>query len=256
MSLLTLQGISKAFGGLQALNDVSFSVREGLIKGVIGPNGAGKTTLFNCISGALAPDSGEILFREGSIQNLPTHMVAKRGIARTFQNIKLFSRMTVLENVMVGRHLRSRSGSISSMLGLPGTRREERSIREKSLQLLDELGIADLSKREATSLAFGRQRIVEFARALAMEPELLLLDEPAAGLNIQETREISRMITRIRERGITILIIEHDMSLIMDISDEIVVLGSGRKIAEGLPGDIQRNAEVIRIYLGDENAAG
>lgn len=254
MSFLTIQGLSRSFGGLRAVDDVSFSVERNMIKAVIGPNGAGKTTLFNLISGALAPDSGEVAVDGSPIQGWPPYRIARQGISRTFQNIKLFSHMSVLENVMIGRHIRTRAGFVQAMLRLPGARREEREIREKSMDILKLLGIDDLAGQEASSLPFGKQRIVEFARALATEPVLLLLDEPAAGLNIYETAHISDMITTIRERGVTVLVIEHDMSLVMNISDEITVLSSGKKIAEGVPSEIQRNPEVIRVYLGEEDA--
>lgn len=254
MSFLTVQGLSRTFGGLRAVDDVSFTVDRNMIKAVIGPNGAGKTTLFNLISGALAPDSGEVVIDGTPIQGRPPYRIARQGISRTFQNIKLFSHMSVLENVMIGRHIRSRAGFAQAMLRSPRARREEREIREKSMDILKLLGIEGLAGQEATSLPFGKQRIVEFARALATEPVLLLLDEPAAGLNIYETAQISDMITTIRERGVTVLVIEHDMSLVMNISDEITVISSGKKIAEGAPSDIQRNPEVIRVYLGEEDA--
>ena len=254
MILLEIKNLFRRFGGLQAVSDVNFSVRQGMIKAVIGPNGAGKTTLFNLISGALPPSSGEIQFKGRPIQGLPPFRIARQGMARTYQNIKLYPGMSALENVMVGRHCRSRAGFLAGMLALPWTRREERAIREKCLELLNLLDIADLAEVEATSLAFGQQRAVEFARALAMEPELLLLDEPAAGLNIYETAEVARLIGKINAQGITVLLVEHDMSLVMDISQEIVVLSFGEKIAEGTPAEIQRNKEVIRIYLGEDDA--
>ncbi|MCP4135030.1 MAG: ABC transporter ATP-binding protein [bacterium] len=254
MSFLKINNINKSFGGLHAVNAVSFEVEKNSIQAVIGPNGAGKTTLFNLVSGAIKPDSGSVLFNEKSIYNLAPHKIARHGISRTFQNIKLFSSMSVLENVMVGRHVKTKAGFLSGMFNLPSTWKEERTIREKSMELLKLLGIADLAHEDAESLAFGKQRTVEFARALASEPELLLLDEPAAGLNIYETAEIAEMISKIREWGITILIIEHDMSLIMDISENIVVLSSGEKIAQGKPEDIQKNEEVIKVYLGDDDA--
>ncbi len=254
MSLLEVNNLSRSFGGLKAVDAVSFEVEKNAIKAVIGPNGAGKTTLFNLISGTLRPDIGTIIFNSESIESYPPYKIAKRGISRTFQNIKLFHGMTVLENVMVGRHVRSRAGFFTAMANLPWCWNEERSIREKSMEILEFLGIADLADTDASSLPFGKQRILEFARALAMEPVLLLLDEPAAGLNIFETREIASIITTIRERGITILLIEHDMSLVMDISDHIAVLSSGTKITEGTPDEVQRNEEVIRIYLGEEDA--
>ena len=255
MALLELTHVHKRFGGLHAVNDVSFAVQPGQIKAVIGPNGAGKTTLFNCIAGTFPPSEGSVHFNGQPIEGLDTHRIASRGLSRTFQNIKLYPGLTALENVMIGRHCRSRAGFWAGMLRLPSTFREEREIRERSLEYLELLGIADLADSEATSLAFGQQRAVEFARALAAEPTLLLLDEPAAGLNIYETAEVARLITTIRDRGITVLLVEHDMSLVMDISDEIVVLSFGQKIAEDTPHNIQQNTEVIRIYLGEEDAA-
>lgn len=251
MAILQVQQLSKNFGGLQAVDDVSFSLKEGKIKAVIGPNGAGKTTLFNLIAGALAPSSGAVYFQGKNLQGLRPFRIAGMGIARTFQNIKMFAGMTALENVMVGRHVQSKAGFLSSMFRTPWCCREERAIRKKSLELLDYFGIADYADIEATSLAFGQQRAVELARALALEPTLLLLDEPAAGLNIYETAEVGRLIVKIREMGITVLLVEHDMSLVMDISDEIVVLSFGRKIAEDIPPAIQRNPEVIKVYLGE-----
>ncbi len=254
MIILEIDNLSRSFGGLQAVDDVDFQVKRGAIKAVIGPNGAGKTTLFNLITGNIPADSGRIVFNGSSIYGLPPYQVASRGIARTFQNIKLYTGMTALENVMVGRHLRSSSGFPSSMLKLPRTWKEEKAIRQNSMELLDFLGMTKYADQEVSNLAFGQQRSVEFARALAMEPQLLLLDEPAAGLNMYETAEIADLITTIRDQGITILLVEHDMSLVMDISDEILVLNFGRKIAEDKPAAIQANPEVIQIYLGEEDA--
>ena len=221
---------------------------------MIGPNGAGKTTLFNLISGMLAADSGVVRQNGKEITRLQPHRITEMGICRTFQTTKLFSRMTVLENVMVGRHPRTRAGFLSGVFNLPWTWKEEREIRERSLELLDSLGLMGTAEDLASNLPFGKQRILEIARALATEPSLLLLDEPAAGLNIYETREMADLVLKIRKWGITVLLVEHDMSLVMDISDEIVVLNYGRKVAEGKPEDIQRDPEVIRIYLGGDHA--
>jgi len=255
MSLLSVQDLSKRFGGLQAVDNVSFVVPQGAIKALIGPNGAGKTTLFNLISGVLRPDSGSISFNGGTVQGLMPHEIAAKGIARTFQHIRLFPKMTVLENIMVGRHLHSRAGFISGMLNLPFTRREQKEVAAKSRAVMEFLGIAALADAEATSLAYGQQRVVELGRALASEPKLLLLDEPAAGLNMRETVEMSALIGRIRDLGITVFLVEHDMSLVMNISEEILVLSYGQKIADDKPLAIQKNSEVIKVYLGEDNAA-
>jgi branched-chain amino acid transport system ATP-binding protein len=254
VALLELQNLNRRFGGLHAVNNVSFNVEQGMIKAVIGPNGAGKTTLFNLIAGNLPANSGEIYFNKTKINGRKPFQIARQGLSRTYQNIKLFHGMTALENVMLGRHIRSKAGFMAGMLNLPWTWSEEKKIREKASEYLDLLGVFDCADVEISNLSFGQQRGVEFARALATEPELLLLDEPAAGLNIYETAEIGRLISKIRDRGITVLLVEHDMSLVMDISDEIVVLSFGEKIAEDLPQNIQQNEKVIRIYLGDEDA--
>ena len=251
MTLLSVRGVSKRFGGLQAVNDLSFDVATGAIKALIGPNGAGKTTIFNLISGFLPPDSGEIVFGGEEIHAMSSCEVAIRGMVRTFQHIRLFPKMTVLENIMVGRHVHSRAGFLAGMLNLPSTWREERRIREKSHEVMELLGIAAHAGTEAVSLAYGQQRLVEIGRALACEPKLLLLDEPAAGLNMRETNEMGGLIGGIRNMGVTVLLVEHDMSLVMNISDEVVVLCYGEKIAEDRPLAIQRNREVIRVYLGE-----
>jgi branched-chain amino acid transport system ATP-binding protein len=253
-TLLETRGLCRSFGGLTAVRNVSFRVARGTIKAVIGPNGAGKTTLFNLIAGTIPPQGGEVLFRGRPITARKPHAIACLGIARTFQTTKLFPHMTVLENVMAGRHCRTRSGFLAGMLNLPHTWREERETEAAARAILADLGLADLTDQTAGTLAFGRQRLVELARALASEPALILLDEPAAGLNIYETSELAKLLVKIRERGMTCLIVEHDMALIMDISDEIVVLAQGETIAEGPPRAIQRNPEVIRIYLGDDHA--
>ncbi len=252
--LLETRGLHRSFGGVHAIRDVSMQVHRGAIKAVIGPNGAGKTTLFNLIAGTIPPQKGEVTFESKRITAWKPHAVARLGIARTFQTTKLFPHMSVLENVMVGRHPRTRSGFLAGMLNLPSTWREDREIRDKASEILEDLGLAGYAEETASNLSFGRQRLVEFARALATEPILLLLDEPAAGLNIYETKELSELILKIRDRGITCLIVEHDMSLVMNISDDVVVLDQGQKIAEGPPRVIQRNPEVIRIYLGDDYA--
>jgi len=252
MALLEVRGLSKRFGGLQAVGDVSFRVEAGTVKAVIGPNGAGKTTLFNLISGVTAPDAGQVTFQGRAIQGLAPHQVAALGLSRTFQQIRLFSGMTVLENVMVGAHLRGRAGFLAGLLHLPTTWREERALAEQAREALAFLELDGVAGAEATSLSYGQQRGVELARALAGAPGLLLLDEPAAGLNMRETAELTRLIGRIRERGITVLLVEHDMSLVMGVSDEVAVLCFGEKIADAAPQAVQNDPEVIRVYLGDE----
>jgi branched-chain amino acid transport system ATP-binding protein len=254
MSLLSVEGLSRSFGGLRAVDGVSFEAGKDRITAVIGPNGAGKTTLFNLIAGSLRPDSGAVAFDGEDITGLRPFRVARKGIARTFQAIKLSGGMTALENVMIGRHVRSHAGFVSGLLAAPWTRAEERSIREKAMEAIELLGIAEHAQARTASLSFGIQRSVELARALASEPKLLLLDEPASGLNSRETGDLAALIDRIRGRGIAILVVEHDMSLVMDISDEVVVLDFGRKIAQGAPREIQRNKAVIEIYLGEDDA--
>jgi branched-chain amino acid transport system ATP-binding protein len=252
--LLEISKISRSFGGIHAVKDVTFNVEKGVIKAIIGPNGAGKTTLFNIISGKLEADFGTISFNSRKITGLKPYVIARHGIACTFQATRLFAHMTVLENVMIGRHARTKAGFLSCLLNLPWTWKEEKQIKEKAMEFLTKLGLEGLADEDALNLSFGKQRLVEFARALATEPELLLLDEPAAGLNIYETNKLSELIMKIRGQGITILIVEHDMSLIMDISDSIVVINNGEKFAEGTPVEIQKNPEVIKVYLGEEDA--
>ncbi len=252
--LLDVRGVCRHFGGLQAVQDVSFEVQAGRIKAVIGPNGAGKSTLFNLISGHLPVSAGEVRLDGGLLTGLKPFRIAERGVGRTFQTTRLFPRMTVLENVMVGRHVRSRAGFLAGLLGLPGTRREERAIREKSLGILETLDLLPLKDTLAGNLAFGQQRWAELARALAAEPRLLLLDEPAAGLNLHETDQLAELIVRIRGWGVTILLVEHDMGMVMNISDEVVVLSYGRKLTEGAPQTVQADPMVVAVYLGDERA--
>jgi branched-chain amino acid transport system ATP-binding protein len=252
--ILEINNVSRSFGGVHAVKDITFNVEKGLIKAIIGPNGAGKTTLFNIISGKLTADSGHIFFNKKRITGLKPYVIARQGIASTFQTTRLFAHMTVLENVMVGRHTCTKAGFLSCLLNLPWIWKEEKKIKEKAMELLSTLGLENLADEDAVNLPFGKQRMVEFARALATEPELLLLDEPAAGLNIYETKELSSLIMKIRGWGITILIVEHDMSLIMDISDSIVVINNGEKLAEGTPVEIQKNPEVIKVYLGEDDA--
>ena len=250
--IIEVAGLTKNFGGIRAVSDVSFCVTPGQIKSIIGPNGAGKTTLFNMISGVLAPTAGKMLFKGKSLLRLKPYQIAALGISRTFQNIQLFGNMSVLENVMVGRHIRTNSGALSAAFRLPRARAEERAIAESAMEKLDFVGLASYAERPAPSLPIGQQRALEFARALATEPELLLLDEPAAGLNAYEAGLLAELVTKMGDTGITVLLVEHNMELVMDIAQEIIVLNYGEKIAEGLPEEIQSNEQVILAYLGEE----
>ena len=249
--MLRLQGITKVFGGLIALEEVSFSVEDGTIVGIIGPNGAGKTTLFNIVSGIYPQNSGNVYLGGGNISRFAPEKLARLGLVRTFQNVELFGQMTVLENVMVGLHTKSKSGILSCAFKLPGHIREEKYIRERGLQWLEFTGMVELAEVKAGNLPFGKGRLLEIARALALEPRMILMDEPAAGLNSHETIGLAALIRRIRESGVTVVLVEHDMDLVMDVCDAVVVLNLGRKLAEGTPREIQENTAVITAYLGE-----
>lgn len=251
--LLELEGIGISFGGLRAVDDLSFKVRQGEILGLIGPNGAGKTTVFNMITGVYKPGDGRIRWHGHEVTGLAPHRIAKAGIRRTFQTIRLFSEMTVLENVVAGEHLLMKQSWWQGLLNTPAQRREEKAVVERAMAVLQRLDLADVAREIAVSLPYGAQRRVEMARTLVSSPELIILDEPAAGLNELESEELNKTIFGIRDSGVTVLLVEHDMSVVMNVTDNIVVINFGKKIAEGKPEEIRANPLVIEAYLGQDD---
>lgn len=250
MSLLRVENLSMTFGGIHALEDMNFSVNKGEIHSIIGPNGAGKTTLFNMITGVYSPSGGRIFFNDQDITNIPTFELAKYGISRTFQNLQIFFNMSAVENVMVGNHLKTDSRFLPALFGLSSIKRGERECRQRAEQIMCDVGLEKFIGSDADSMPYGALKWLEIARALASDPGMLLLDEPAAGLNPSETSEIDDLIKVVAEKGITVILVEHDMKLVMGVSDHILVLDSGRKLAEGTADEIRQNPNVIEAYLG------
>ena len=250
MSQLVVKNLSKQFGGVKAVQDVSFAIKSGTVHSVIGPNGAGKTTLFNLITGIYTPTQGEISFEGSAVAGEPPYELARLGMSRTFQNLQVCMNMTAIENVMVGAHLRLAQGLLASVLHLPGLRRADRACRDEAAELMDFVGVGKYSAAHASQMPYGALKRLEIARALAARPKMILLDEPAAGLNDTETHEIEALIRKIADSGVTVVLVEHDMKLVMNLSDHILVLDYGKKLAEGTATEVRANPDVIAAYLG------